>query len=205
MVDTGVNLWLTNVMDKILSAQQALEDAHQQLQDAVLEARAHGSTWADIGQTLGMSRQAAFKRFGKPVKPTTGETMTQRSVDHYPELAERFFTRIAEGNEEATMGMLHPKVRKELSWPVLSSVWAQALAEQGELEGFEDTFVTAPKGTTPDPGFRQKLAGKMMGVAIVVTTIKQEAGELMGRVAIDDDDAIVGVYYLPVGSTDFQF
>ena len=192
-------------MDKILSAQQAIEDAHQQLQDAVLEARANGSTWADIGQVLGFSRQAAFKRFGKPVMPTTGETMSQRSVDQYPDLAQRFFTNVANGNEEATMSMLHHRVREELSWDVLSSVWAQALSEQGELEGFENTFVTAPKGTSPEAGLLQKLSRKMLGVAVVVTTIKQEAGELQGRVAFDNDDAIVGVYYLPVGSTDFQF
>lgn len=42
---------------------------------AVEQARDAGCTWQDIGDVLGVSRQAAFQRFGKPIDPRTGETM----------------------------------------------------------------------------------------------------------------------------------
>lgn len=41
-------------------------DAEKQLRRVVEKARAAGATWADIGDALGVSRQAAFKRFGRP-------------------------------------------------------------------------------------------------------------------------------------------
>jgi DNA invertase Pin-like site-specific DNA recombinase len=41
-------------------------DAENKLRQVVEEARAAGATWADIGDALGVSRQAVYKRFGKP-------------------------------------------------------------------------------------------------------------------------------------------
>lgn len=49
----------------ILAASKATTDAEQQLHDAVTAARTAGVTWAAIGAVLGITRQAAFKRFGK--------------------------------------------------------------------------------------------------------------------------------------------
>ena len=43
---------------------QATNIAEQELEDAVAQARAAGHSWAEIGNVLNISRQAAFKRFG---------------------------------------------------------------------------------------------------------------------------------------------
>lgn len=192
-------------MDRIRRAQEAIEAAHQELQDAVLESRAAGATWAEIGETLGMSRQAAFKRFGKPTDPTTGEKMTQRNTADLPALTEKFFTHVAKGEEELAMGMMHPRVRKELPWESIVDVWKQVLQEAGELEGFDNTFVTTPKGMKPESSLLGKAMGKIMGTVVIVTTIKLEAGEIMGRLAFDNDDAIVGILYVPVDETQVAF
>lgn len=50
---------------RIGHAQRAIDDAEQQLRDAVKSARAEGETWAAIGRTLGTTRQAAQERFGR--------------------------------------------------------------------------------------------------------------------------------------------
>lgn len=42
----------------------AAADTEAELEDAVAEARAAGDTWAMIGTALGISRQAACRRFG---------------------------------------------------------------------------------------------------------------------------------------------
>jgi hypothetical protein len=45
------------------------------MQAAVQRAREAGRTWAEVGEVLGISRQAAFQRFGKPADPRTGRPM----------------------------------------------------------------------------------------------------------------------------------
>ena len=51
----------TAMVGLALSAHDA---AHQCLHDAVRRAREAGLSWSDVGQILGISRQAAFQRFG---------------------------------------------------------------------------------------------------------------------------------------------
>jgi hypothetical protein len=51
-------------MRRISAATEALEAAHTELHAAVHAARAAGDTWAMIGTALGITRQAAFQRFG---------------------------------------------------------------------------------------------------------------------------------------------
>lgn len=66
-------------MDQLLRALQILKDAEHNLENAVAAERSMGKSWADIGDRLGVTRQAAFKRFGKVTNTLTGETMTARN------------------------------------------------------------------------------------------------------------------------------
>lgn len=185
-------------MDQLHRALQAVREAERTLEAAVAAERAIGKSWADIGTRLGVTRQAAFKRFGSATNTLTGETMTARSTTHLPGLAEKLFTHIARGEEELTMGMIHPTARKELPWETISETWNMCLVELGALEGFADTFVTHPGGVAPIESAAALADDKLLGIAVVSTTLNQEAGDLMGRVAFDKDDAIVGILYLPV-------
>jgi hypothetical protein len=49
----------------IIAAKDAVASAESQLRAAVDAARAAGDTWAAIGVALGITRQAAFQRFGQ--------------------------------------------------------------------------------------------------------------------------------------------
>ena len=49
---------------RIVAAATALEAARRELADAVAAARDAGDSWTAIGAALGVSRQAAFQRFG---------------------------------------------------------------------------------------------------------------------------------------------
>lgn len=49
---------------RIAAAMENVADAEQRLRDAVNAARAAGDSWAVIGAVLGVSRQAAYQRFG---------------------------------------------------------------------------------------------------------------------------------------------
>lgn len=74
---TDVEAWLDNLdadpskardgrhMRRIAAAAAALQDAEKEVADAVIAAREAGDSWNMIGIALGVSRQAAFQRFGK--------------------------------------------------------------------------------------------------------------------------------------------
>src|SRR6185437_16119181 len=69
------------------SARDADALAGQALRLCAQQARDAGSTWQDIGDLLGVTRQAAFQRFGKPVDPRTGEPMDK--TVHMADAAQR--------------------------------------------------------------------------------------------------------------------
>jgi Flp pilus assembly protein TadD len=48
----------------VAGAAAAFDEARDALHRAVREALDDGATWSDIGAVLGVSRQAAFQRFG---------------------------------------------------------------------------------------------------------------------------------------------
>lgn len=49
----------------VTTRSQELAPARRNLADAVERARAAGATWAEIGSALGITRQAAYQRFGR--------------------------------------------------------------------------------------------------------------------------------------------
>lgn len=53
-------------LDRLAFARELLDNVED---DIVLIARGAGSSWADIGQALGMTRQAAWERFSKRLTP----------------------------------------------------------------------------------------------------------------------------------------
>src|SRR5579863_6360267 len=62
-------------LDLVRRAQGLDELAEQVLRLCVQQSRDAGHTWQEIGDLLGVTRQAAFQRFGKPIDPRTGEPM----------------------------------------------------------------------------------------------------------------------------------
>lgn len=192
---------LTTIRDRL----QAVNIAEYELEDAVAHARLAGHSWADIGRALNISRQAAFKRFGSVHDPISGEVMTAAPTPHIAKLGEKFLRHIIKGEEADTMGMILPKLRKDLPWSTISEVWKDVLTETGEFESFEDTQVTSLKGTRSHEPLYSKLQSKILGTCVVISTLKHEAGEWMARVAFDRNGNVIGLLILPTDATDFPF
>src|SRR6516162_2340185 len=66
------------------------EMADRVLRLCVQQSRDAGHTWQEIGDLLGVTRQAAFQRFGKPIDPRTGEPMDK--TVRMPDAAQRAVT-----------------------------------------------------------------------------------------------------------------
>lgn len=172
-----------------MQAQEEIDKAKAHLQAAVQQARAAGRTWADIGEVLGISRQAAFKRFGEVINPANGQRITgvPMSIAVIQQLTEKVFDLIAEAKYEELEQMMHPEVREELPASLIAETWASVLAEVGAKESYSDTQVVLPGGE------RVVEDTTMLGNVVGVTTIQHEAGEMMGRVAVDEQQRVVGI------------
>jgi hypothetical protein len=51
---------------RMIAASRAVAEAEQELRAGVADARAAGYSWALVGASLGVSRQAARARYGQP-------------------------------------------------------------------------------------------------------------------------------------------
>lgn len=189
LVDESVNFWVTHFMDPILKAQEEIDKAKAQLHAAVRQARAAGRTWADIGEVLRISRQAAFKRFGEVINPADGQRLTgvPMAIAVIQQLTEKVFDLIAQARYEELEQLMHPDARKELPASLIWETWASILAEVGAKESYGDTHVVLPGGERIDDDTT------MRGIVVGVTTIQHEAGETMGRVAVDEQQRVVGI------------
>lgn len=64
---------------RIIAAAEALTRADLELRAAVAAARAAGDTWDMIGLGLGVSRQAAFQRFGRSVAEPAKKAVAKKA------------------------------------------------------------------------------------------------------------------------------
>lgn len=83
--------------------------------------------------------------------------------------------------------VIHPEARKELPASLIAETWARLLAEVGAKESYADTHVVLPAGE------RIEEDAQLLGTVVGVTTLNCEAGEMMGRVAVDDQLRVVGL------------
>ncbi len=136
-----------------------------------------------------MTRQAAFKRFGEVVDPVDGRRLRGAfvSIEKIQGITEQAFDHVSAGDYASLEKLLHPDVREELSESLISETWARVLAEVGEKSSYSDTHVAMPAGE------RIREDEQLLGTVVGVTTIDCEAGEVMGRVAVDDQLRVVGI------------
>ena len=139
-----------------------------------------------------MSRQAAFKRFGEPVNPATGERIVARSITSLRERTEKVFALIAASEYDDLGLFMHPQTAQELSAELIADTWRSALSEVGTLEHCVDTSLELPGGA-PLADDEQ-----IIGTVVGSTILECEAGRLQGRVAFDEQSRVVGLLIVPV-------
>lgn len=174
-------------LTKVAAAQTRVEQARTELHEAVVKARAQ-HTWAEIGDVLGMTRQAAFKRFGSPRDPRTGETMhPTRTASDLIDTTEKIFQLLDAGDYDTLAHMMTKDAATVLTRNFVLDTWAQAVADTGNLTGCRDTKLELPDGTPIDAS--EAVRGSLVGH----TTMDCEAGQWVGRVAYDPDRNIIGL------------
>jgi len=159
-----------------LRIQSAADDV---VRAVVQQAREHGVTWQTIGDALGVTRQAAFQRYGKPIDPRTGEPMNTTPLDGAAELARSVVQDLAAGRWELVTELFDPTMRDGLSEDALAAAWAQIVGASGAFESLGEAVVAR----TGD-------------VTVTNTPLSMEAGDYTARIAFRDDRTIAGLHIL---------
>jgi hypothetical protein len=157
--------------------------AEQVLRLCVQQCRDAGHTWQEIGDLLGVTRQAAFQRFGKPIDPRTGEPMDK--TVHMTDAAERA-VKIVTDVLDGRMDEARPSFNAEVLAAFTDEVRGNALATVAGLVGAFEGFGQG------DPFVR-----RIGDHTVVDIPLRYEAGDMKARVAFDADEKVAGLFILP--------
>ena len=169
-------------LDLVRRAREVDELAEQVLRLSVQQARDAGHTWQEIGDLLGVTRQAAFQRFGKPIDPRTGEPMDK--TVHMTDAGERaraIATDVLEGRMDQARPSFNDEVREKFTDEVRLDALATVTGLVGTFEGFADA----------EPFVR-----RVGDYTVVDLPLHYEAGEMKARVTFDHDEKVAGLYIL---------
>ena len=169
-------------LDLVQRAQGVDSLAEQVLKLCVQQCRDAGHTWQEIGDLLGVTRQAAFQRFGKPIDPRTGEPMDK--TVHMADAAERavaITTAVLEGRMDEARQSFNGQVLEAFTDEVRGDGLATVTGLVGAFEGF---------------GSGEPFVRRIGDYTVADIPLRYEAGDMKARVAFDTDEKVAGFYIL---------
>jgi Protein of unknown function (DUF3887) len=178
----GSPLAVPDCLGLVRRAQDVDVLAGQVLRLCVQQCRDAGHTWQEIGDLLGVTRQAAFQRFGRPVDPRTEEPMDK--TVHMADAAERaagIVTDVLEGRMDQARLSFNAEVMAAFTDEVRGSSLATVAGLVGAFEGFGEA---AP------------FVRRIGDYTVVDIPLRYEAGDMKARVAFDADEKVAGFYVL---------
>lgn len=146
---------------------------------SVQRARDEGRTWSQIGDVLGVSRQAAFQRFGRPIDPRTGEPMNTTPLPAAAQLAAEVVDDLAHSRWGSVVARFDDVMADRLDVDGLAAAWAQLVATAGRYESSGRTEATRAADFT-----------------ITNTPLAFEAGDFTARITFRDDATVAGLFIL---------
>ncbi|NGN64062.1 DUF3887 domain-containing protein [Streptomyces sp. A7024] len=149
------------------------------LRAAVGRARAAGHTWQEIGDLLGVSRQAAFQRFGRPIDPRTGELMSKAALPGAANRATELFIDWIEGRHDAIVTRFDATMTAQLPPAGLAAAWAEVIGMAGAYERMGE------------PRVRQ-----LGDHTVVDIPLEFEAGPMKGRATFSKEGEVSGLFVL---------
>jgi Protein of unknown function (DUF3887) len=169
-------------LDQVRNALRAHQLAEQVLKLCVQQSRDAGHTWQEVGDLLGVTRQAAFQRFGKPIDPRTGEPMdkTVRMADA-AERAVEIVTAVLDGRMDEARQSFNAEVLAAFTDEVRANGLATVTGLVGAFEGF---------------GEGEPFVRRIGDHTVVDIPLRYEAGDMKARVAFDTDEQVAGLFIL---------
>ncbi len=106
-------------------------------------------------------------------------------------LTERVFTLLGAGQYEPIRDLMTASAARTLTRKVVLGAWAATVAEVGSLVACRHTRAELSDGTVLSPD------EAALGLIIGSTVLECEAGDWVGRLALDADHQIIGLLVVP--------
>ena len=166
-------------LDAVRAARDLTELAAAALRLSVADARRAGRTWQEIGDLLGVSRQAAFQRFGQPVDPRTGVPMSAAMLPGAGPMAAGLLAALLDGRYDEVTPRFAAAVAERFPPAGLAAAWSQVIGMVGVYQNMGEPLVR-----------------QMGDYTVVDIPLAFEAGEMKGRVAFNGDGQVSGLFVL---------
>jgi hypothetical protein len=167
-------------LDAVRIASTIAATAASALRQSVDLAREAGRTWQELGDVLGVSRQAAFQRFGHPVDPRTGKPMSDAMLPGAAGMATELMINLIGERYDDVVAELNKLTREKLAEiGGLPAAWAMIVGTVGAYEGMGEAL--------------PRQSGDLTIVDIPMTF---ESGDMKGRVVYDKDGKVAGLFVL---------
>jgi hypothetical protein len=162
--------------ESLAAAAHLVAAADRTLHRFVAESRAQGLSWARIGATLGITRQAAQKRFSSP--PQRVRAPSQPPDADLVSLAVEVMDRAAAGDPAFLDSLAGARMRRELGEGGVGPL----------LQGLEPIFGRRLSRTEPS-------ARVIAQVAVVSAREHRELADAIVRVSLTADGQLLGLHY----------
>jgi hypothetical protein len=150
------------------------------LRALVVQARTAGHTWAEIGDVLHVTRQAAFQRFGAGQSPTVdgGKIVTpvEGAVEHAVPVLQAFL----DGRFDEARSTFDERMLNACSIELLADVREKVRREAGAVQAVGTPVVSVRDGYT-----------------VVDIPVALERADGFGRVVLDVDRQVAGFFVRP--------
>ena len=146
----------------------------------VAQARVAGHTWAEIGDVLRVSRQAAFQRFGGGGSPNPEDAEIATPVEGAVEHAVPVLQAFLDGHFDDARSTFGERMLKACSLELLADVREKVRREAGEVQALGTPVVSVRDGYT-----------------VVDIPVALERADGFGRVVLDADRRVAGFFVRP--------
>lgn len=170
-------------LEAVVFIQDMASELADGMQAAAQRARAAGRTWAEIGGALGMSRQAAFQRYGRAAG--AAGTASPRPGLSVPDAAARgtaLISDLIEGRWTEVRCDFGEKIARKLDVEGIATMWARLTGMLGGIERVGEP-----------------IAYQAADLTLAEVPLSFEAAERTARISYDADGKVVGLFFLPPG------
>ena len=166
---------------RAIAATRSLETiVDDTLRALVEQARAAGHTWAEIGEILHVSRQAAFQRFGGGRRPPAGEDAVEVPVQDAVEHAVPVLQAFLDSRWDDARSTFDERMLRACSVELLADMREKVRREAGEVQTLGTPAVSLRDGYT-----------------IVDIPVALERADGFGRVVLNADRQVAGFFIRP--------
>lgn len=177
--------------------------AQAHLENSVAVARVRGVSWQAIGNAFGITRQAAFKRFGTISTTDIGEETMGNPIIDLTSRTEDIFEHLSRGDYGSVKSLMTFTCSRVLTKKKVMDVWDQVVTDSGQFESCSNTTIQTADGTNV---IAQKLNQYIGGGLTGQTQINHEAGEWLGRVAYNGAGKVTGILIVhPIQANNLPF